>query len=349
MHSHGMITNAALSLTLAVIRASIVPTLLLDDGLKVLGASTSFLREFHIDPGEVTGREVFALGGGAWDVPQLRSLLTSTAAGVALVDAYEMDLLSPVDGMRSLIVHARLLNYRGGGVRVLLTVNDVTEARLENRARDHLLKEKEDLIREKAILLQELQHRVANSLQIIASVMLQSARRTQSEEGRDVLRDAHHRVMSVAALQRQLAKSQLGRVHLHSYLDQLCASIGASLIPDPGRIGLSVKADESLVDADTSISLGLIVTELVINALKHGFPDQRSGAIAVSYAAAGSGWTLSVRDDGVGMPDAEHRKPGLGASIVEALAHQLKATIHMRDGSPGTIVEVSHLADGSES
>src|SRR3546814_2575945 len=90
-------------------------------------------------------------------------------------------------------------------IRLLLSISDVTDARSSEKLKD-------DLLREKAILLQELQHRVANSLQIIASVLMQSARRVQSEEVRGHLHDAHSRVMSIASLQQQLAASSLGDV-----------------------------------------------------------------------------------------------------------------------------------------
>ena len=79
------------------------------------------------------------------------------------------------------------------------------------------------------------------------------------------------------------------------------------------------------------MSIGLIVTELLINAVKHAFPDERSGKIQVSYAATGSGWRLSVSDDGVGRAsrDGEISSTGLGTSIVEALAHQLDARVEI--------------------
>jgi two-component sensor histidine kinase len=86
------------------------------------------------------------------------------------------------------------------------------------------------------------------------------------------------------------------------------------------------------------------VTELVINALKHAFPDDRSGKIHVDYSSRGPNWTLSVGDNGVGMPAAsENTKGGLGTSIVLALANQLSARVDVTGASPGTNVSIAHI------
>jgi two-component sensor histidine kinase len=148
--------------------------------------------------------------------------------------------------------------------------------------------------------------------------------------------------MSVAALQHQLAASSVEGVPLRGYFDQLCASIGASMIHDPAQIALTVEVDNSVVAADISISLGLIVTELVINALKHAFPRGRRGAINVGYAGDDAGWTLSVTDDGVGMPATPAPAAGLGTSIIEALSRQLSAKVSAQVNHPGTSVHVRH-------
>jgi two-component sensor histidine kinase len=216
----------------------------------------------------------------------------------------------------------------------------VTEARAAVR-------EKDALIREKHVLLQELNHRVANSLQIIASVLMQRVRSVQSDEARTHLRDAHNRVMSIATLQRQLAATATGKVALRPYFTDLCATIGASMIFDPSELTLIVEADDSFTDADRSVSLGLIVTELVINALKHAFPagGGRPGAIRVAYHATGESWALTVTDNGVGMPGEEARgTPGLGTGIVKALAAQLSASVETAAANPGTKVSISHVA-----
>ena len=289
---------AAKSLMLAVIASSDAPLVLLDGDLRVIAASASFCRVFQIDPARVPGNRFSTLGHGEWDIPQLSSLLEGTASGVAEVHAYEFELNRNGHNPRLLVINAHKLDYDDKEqVRVLLALADVTEARASEKLKDNLL-------REKAILLQEVQHRVANSLQIIASILMQSARKVQSDETRGHLHDAHSRLMSIAAVQQHLAASRLGRVELRPYLLQLCKSLGASMIHDHKVLSIEVVVDDSAADGDISVSLGLIVTELVINALKHAFPGHRSGKITVQYASHGPNWTMSVSDNGIGVPDS---------------------------------------------
>jgi two-component sensor histidine kinase len=249
---------------------------------------------------------------------------------------YELDLRRKGRGDRRLVIQVQKLDYGDGdNVRLLLTIADVTATRAIEKLKDNQL-------REKTILLQELQHRVANSLQIIASVLLQNAKQVDSDETRLHLRDAHLRVMSVAAIQHQLARATIGEVELRPYFTDLCRSIGASMIRDHDLLTLDVTADASIAESDVSVSLGLIVTELVINALKHAFPDQRSGKIVVDYHSSELGWTLSVSDDGVGMPHATETRSGLGSTIVQALARKLDAAVEIFDTDPGTRVSIVH-------
>ena len=326
------------SLAMALVQSSKAPLLLLDDDVVVIGASTSFCNTFNLDPATMADRRLADLGAGEWDVPQLNSLLLATIAGAAEIDAYEMDLVREGKATCRLILSAHKLDYFDTDkVRVVLAATDVTATRLAE-------KQKDDLVREKHVLLQELQHRVANSLQIIASVLMQSARRVQSEETRLHLHDAHSRVMSIATLQKQLAVTQLKSVELRTYFADLCRSISASMIDDPQRLTLEAIVDDTATNSDVSVSMGLIVTELVINAIKHAFSDQTvGGKITVSFTESEGAWLLSVLDNGAGMPVGEKvGKPGLGTGIIEALSRQLGASVTVLDANPGTRVEVRH-------
>lgn len=331
------------TLALALVKSSAAPVLLLDGSLTVLTSSTSFCRAFHMQSTVILNRPLTSVGAGEWNVPQLTALLKATASGLADVQDYEMDFFQKGSALRKLIVSATKLDYtEGDDVRIILTLLDVTHARATEKL-------KESLLHDKDVLLQEIHHRVANSLQIIASVLMQNARTVQSEETRLHLTNAHQRVMSVAALQKQLAASSLQDVAMRTYLTNLCQSIGASMISDPGKIALTVRADESTLPAESSVSVGLIVTELVINSLKHAFDDQQAGQIQVGYHSTGAGWTLSVSDNGIGMPSgSEAKKGGLGTSIVQALAAQLNAIIVVSDAGPGTAVTISHVENASQ-
>lgn len=330
--------DLSLNLALAVIASSTAPLLLLDGhDLTIIAASKSFCLAFQINPATVQGLALRELGAGEWDLPQLTSLLSATASGYAQVESYEIDLCREGHEDRRLVLNPQKLDYGNDEhVRLLVSVSDVTDARIAEKLKD-------DMLKERTVLLKELQHRVANSLQIIASVLMQSARKVQSDESRSHLFDAHQRVMSVAAMQQQLAAADIGDVELRPYFKALCDSIGASMIRDHDQLSLDVTVDGSITTADISVSLGLIVTELVINALKHAFPEDRKGKIAIDYRSIGPNWTLSVSDDGVGMPIKASIKPGLGSSIVQALAAQLHASVEVADAKPGTAVSIAHM------
>lgn len=331
--------DQASTLAFALIISSQAPVLLLDNALSVVAASTTFYRDFKLTPPPTAAaREKFArLGGGEWNDPQLLQLLQAAADSDPQLEPYEMVLVRPGEPDCQLVINAHKLEYEDTAIRVVLAITDVTAARLAEQLKDKMLLEKQ-------LLMQELQHRVANSLQIIASVLMQSARKVNSEETQRHLSDAHHRVMSIATLQRQLATTQEGDVSLNGYFKELCESIAASMIADSSNLSLSADIDNSIVDSRVSVSLGLIVTELVINSLKHAFPaSTRLGKILVSFRTTGSGWTLTVEDDGIGFPkNKANFKPGLGTGIVEALAAQLDAEVSIGDAHPGTRVSIIH-------
>ena len=328
--------DVALSLTLAVVTSSPAPLLLMDGQLTVIAASTSFCDAFNATAPELIGQSLYALDAVRWDCPELRTLIAATVSGETAPGGCDIDLKRPRKPVRRLVVQARRLTYLDlEQTRVLLAVSDVTDARADAALT-------EDTLRENSVLLQEVRHRVANSLQIIASVLMQNARRTTSDETRGHLRDAHQRVMSVAALERMLSTSEDGDVEVQAYFTLLCQNISASMISEADQITLTVEGGDGVIEARTSVSLGLIVTELVINALKHAFPDGRPGRITVDYNFHGPNWILCVRDDGVGMPLIAPLRTGLGTSIVRALAGQLNAVVEVTPEQPGTLISIKH-------
>jgi two-component sensor histidine kinase len=333
----------ALTFGRALIGASSLPLLLFDGEPRVVGASRSFCTAFDIDPSLTDGRTLAELGGGEWNIPQLRLLLENALLEGPEMGDYETDLVRVGRPPRRLVVNVQnVLHDDTKNPRILMAITDVTDARQTERLNIALLLEKDGLLKERSILLQEMQHRIANSLQIIASVLLLKARAVKSEETRLHLHETHARVLSLAAVQQHLSFT-VDDVEVGPYLSKLCESLSASMIRNSRPLTLTVKSDEATLSSHEAVSLGLIVTELVINALKHAFPEGRSGAIAVTYKLAHPGWTLSVMDNGAGRPaplaDAKARA-GLGTSIVEGLAKQLGAQVSTADANPGTRVSI---------
>jgi two-component sensor histidine kinase len=229
---------------------------------------------------------------------------------------------------------------------MLLGIEDITVRRALEWEREDLLRKQEALVIEKDLLLKELEHRVGNSLQIIAAIILMKSKLVTSEETRVQLRDAHNRVMSVAALHQHLNVSRVGPIEMVPYLTKLCESLKSSMIGDYRPATLKVTSDGGSVTSREAVSLGLIVTELILNALKHEFPDNDMSdrQIAVRFEVAGSNWKLSVADNGIGAPVGvfAQAKSGLGTSIVNALAQQLEARVDVVTGAHGTVVSVTH-------
>ncbi len=330
----------ALALAHAIIDTVRDPLLVLDQNQRIVAASRSFYQTFMLAGHDLRGQVLFDIDSGQWDIPELRELLKTIAKDRATIEGYEVDREFPVIGRRIMLLNVRKVFYeKGTHGTVLLAFEDVTDRRgIERRL--------EELMREKDMLLEEMQHRVANSLQIIASILLIKARTVQSEETRQQLEDAHQRVLSVAAVQRHLHDTGDGKqVAVGTYLSKLCETLAQSMIGDSRPIMLKVDADSGTVVSHQAVSIGLIVTELVMNALKHAFPGEKpDAAILVTYKVADTDWKLTVSDNGVGKvePNRSQKKGGLGTSLVQALTRQLDARSDIESNSQGTAISITH-------
>src|ERR1700724_660874 len=146
------------------------PLLVLDQDLRVVTANRAFHQTFKMNRQDIQGRPVDGLGDGQWDIPELRLLLEDVAPQHAVMEAYEVERDFPIIGRRSMLLNAReVFNQRNSRNLILLTFEDVTDRRAAECEITRLLQQKETL-------LQEMQHRVGNSLQIIASILSLKAR-----------------------------------------------------------------------------------------------------------------------------------------------------------------------------
>ena len=337
----------AQTLAQAIVDTIHEPLLVLDADLRVLAASRAFYAIFRVDPSHTLGKLLYDLGDGQWNISALRLLLETIIPEQTSMDGFEVDHDFPGVGHRIMLLNARKVIYDTGvTTTILLAFTDVTARRAVERERADLLERTEELLRQKQILLQEMQHRVANSLQIIASILMLKAKAVTSEETRMHLRDAHQRVLSVAEVQSQLhASGGVDRIEVGVYLTRLCASLASSMIGDSHPMTLRVEADHGMIGSDKAVSMGLIVTELVINAVKYAFPTARAGALVlVRFESSGDDWRLVISDNGVGhAEDAPPSQGGLGTAIVEALVKQLEARVETVT-SPGLTVTITSIA-----
>ncbi len=206
---------------------------------------------------------------------------------------------------------------------------------------------------EKEVLLKEVHHRVKNNLQVIASLLrLQAAARADNAgnglpgeaELADALRESQHRVESMALIHEQLYENDdLRQVDLAKHATLLLANLFNSYGVDAARIVGRVEIQPLLIGVDRAIPAGLILNELISNALKHAFPNGRSGSIAIAGGRSNGRVTIAVRDDGIGIPEAMGfvqglpRRPGsLGIEIVNILTKQLKGTLELIRGQGST-------------
>ena len=338
-------SSAADSLAQAVFDSIPDPLVVLDHQFRIVAASRAFRSAFGFEAARSDGNNLVELFGGKLDFPELRQLLNSVAAGKTEVVHEAIEHQRFKGNETTLFSAKRISRPDEPGATILLTVTDVSERRSIERDRQALLDHAEELLRQQSIMLREMEHRVANSLQIIASILLLKAKSVSSEETRQELHDAHKRVMSIAEVQKHLhSTGGLDQIEVSTYLDKLCSGLAQSMVKDEGSIIVKVMAEGGAVPSSVAVSLGLIVTELVINAIKHAFPGERTagGMILVTYERDEADWKLVVSDNGVGKSEAAEESAGLGITIIGALAKQLGAKVEVSSADTGLSVSLTH-------
>jgi two-component sensor histidine kinase len=192
------------------------------------------------------------------------------------------------------------------------------------------------LAAEREILLREVNHRVGNSLQLISSLLGIQESASRAEEARTALQQARQRVMAIAQLHKQLYSNDLSSVSLNEYLHTVASDLRRSS-SDQITIGLLLPEETIVVTPDHALAIGVTITELVLNALKHAYPDGE-GSVRIELRAEGSErMSIIVEDDGVGRDGRDGAaSSGLGQTIVSAMASKLDAEWGYDKDYPGT-------------
>jgi len=317
--------------------------LVVEPDLTIRFANRSFYDTFAVVPEHTVGLKLYEIGNGQWDIPKLRTTLETIISGQKTIEAFEVENFFPSVGRRIIAFNARKV-YRPDNKtqQILLAIEDVTErARLE---REHAAAHKRI-----GMLLQELTHRVKNSLQFIASMVMLEARSNDSGEAKAALERVSHRITALGQLYSKLSKADtVEAVDAATYLDELCRDLIASVHKeDPTSIVLKTDIESELLPTDRAIPIGLIVNELVTNVVKYGFPGEAKGTVTVTLKRVPGELRLTVADNGQGL-DPRRADSGLGRKLVDGFAQQLGGQVERKSDSQGTSVHlILPLREGS--
>lgn len=280
-------------------------------------------------------------------IVKLRSALVNSDASIAMMETaaqsrnLELDLLCnqlQLTHKELKTIHAELEESH----RALRTANAELESRVAERTAQlemlvaqlsDTVSERDALLDAQRLLAREVDHRVKNSLQMVTSLLAMQADSAASESEQLALQQACSRVQAVAHTHGLLYRADgSATVPFQDYLASLCRDLQASLASEQGGRRIELSAEPAEIPADYALPLALVVNELVTNAMKHAFPDDREGRVAVSFTRRKvGGWRLTVADDGVGLaswppPAAPH---SFGTRIVQTLVDRLHGQLEV--------------------
>jgi PAS domain S-box-containing protein len=201
-------------------------------------------------------------------------------------------------------------------------------------------------VKEKELLLKEIHHRVKNNLNVVTSLLSIEADYTTDPAVVSMLGEVQDRVRAIAGLHETLYSSaDLANIHFGQYMDHLLRELDGVYNVKQQNIQVRLDAADVVLGVDQALPLGLILNELVCNAFKHAFPEQRAGNVDVflaysSHDSIANACELIVRDDGVGMPGGDSKRtPSTGTQLVNLLVQQLRGELQVTNHS-GTEVAV---------
>jgi two-component sensor histidine kinase len=248
-------------------------------------------------------------------------------------------LLAPNTGLRSWVRRDRD-PWRLEGV--LVTVHDETDQRRQ-----------EEELRVKGAMIQEIHHRVKNNMQTVASLLRLQSRRAQSEETRRALQEGINRILSVAVIHEFLAHQSARVINIRDVSQRILEQVREGVLDQDRGIGLILKGPNIYLPTQPATVCALVVNELLLNALEHGYERQKGGTVTVNLEDDGEQITISVDDDGTGLPDDFDlaQTSSLGLQIVRTLAEgDLKGgfELHSRDKGVSAVVTFPKHSQGGK-
>lgn len=346
----------------AYILVILMAGLLLGEKTGIFFATLSLVTGFLLMIGEFNGwvplrhsRNPFTI---AWVVNSIYFIFT-----VVLLSLYTSNLNRALNTARRNAEHLaernrdlqaahHLLSVRAG--ELLQTNSQLAQEITERRRAEHQI---QIALKEKETLLQEIHHRVKNNLQIVASLLSLQSQYLADPAALEALAESQTRVRSMAMIHEQLYHSDnLAKIDFGEYIQTLGRQLLRSYRGNIGFIDLKVTVKDVSLEIDRAIPCGLLMTELITNAIKHGFPNHQNGQISIDFHHQdGGSFVLAVKDDGVGFP-AELigclTKNGLsgpcvqslGLQLIDSLTNQLEGTVHFTSRPGATTFNITFPA-----
>jgi PAS domain S-box-containing protein len=311
----------------------------------IVSANDAFTRLTGYAAEEAVGRNCRFLQGPDTDMASVRELEAAMASG----EGAEVEILNyRKDGRPfwNALVISPIRNASGELVYFFATQTDITA---KKQTETDLIRAKELLERQvsgrtqdlqtaldqKTALLHEVDHRVKNSLQVIASLVLLNARRVKDSAAQRVLHSLSERISAISTAHRLLySVGDVSRFDIAEFLGDLAGDL-STLVPG-GRVDVELKLDPVAVAAAKAAPLALLTNELISNAFKHAYPDERRGKLSIAVTRPGPNLRIVIEDDGVGLPGLALPDDGFGKILITMLVRQLKARLEWEDAQPGT-------------
>jgi two-component system, chemotaxis family, CheB/CheR fusion protein len=325
------IVEAARDYANAIVETVRHPLLVLDPDLRVIRANQSFYESFQLTPAQTEQQSIFELGDREWDLPGLRSRLETVISEQNEFQDFEVVQTMPPQTARILSIDARQIRDDLQQQTILLAIEDITDRRqAETQCQNSLI--------EKEILLREIHHRVKNNLQIVSSLLSLQSNRIDDAQIITVLQESQNRVLAMATIHEILCQSlDLVDLNFAEYIQTLIDNLFDTYLVDRANIALRIDVSADLnIDIDRAVLCGLIINELVTNALKHGFAGDLQGELLINLVTSGENLlTLLVANNGQELPTGfDIRKVrSMGLNLVVALIDQLAGNLAVETGS----------------
>ena len=310
----------------AIIQTVREPLVILDENLRISSANEAFYRVFELSAEHADQAYFFDVNDRQWDRPELRKAIAGVLKNETLLEDIEIEGEFRHLGSRVLHLNLKRVNQKNqnSSVLILVAIEDITaRRRLEETS---------------ATVMNEIHHRVKNNLQVVASLLDLQSKKIQDEKAVEAFKDSRDRVRSMALIHEKIYQSaQVGEIQFKDYLREMMNHLMQLYAGNSRKIELVLEGEDIYLNLDQAVPCGLIANELLSNALKYAFPEERSGRIQIelSYKTLKNQSTgefaLTVMDNGVGFPAGfDPRIPKtMGMNIVGSLTRQLQGRIEV--------------------